>query len=174
MESPLFFKQNRTALKQADRKLLRKLDGSHNRRKAKRARAKVYRRVEDCRRDWFFKLAWELCGRYALICVEDLSLEGMKRLNGGKVSDEAFGEFLQILEHVAKQCGTTIQRVGRWFPSTQLCSECGYQNKALAGKKALGVREWDCPECGAHHDRDHNAAVNILREGERLFKEKFS
>ncbi len=169
--SPLFFAKNRNALKRADRRLSRKLEGSHNRRKAKRARAKIYRHVQNCRRDWFYKLAWELCGKYALICIEDLSLAGMVKLNGRKVNDEAWGEFVQILEHVARQCGTVIQKVGRVYPSTQLCSNCGFKNKELAGIDGLKIRDWFCPKCGAHHDRDYNAAVNILHEGERLFKE---
>ncbi len=171
IESPLFFARNRNSLKRADRRLSRKLEGSHNRKKSKRGRAKIYCHIKNSRRDWFFKLAWDLCGRYALICIEDLSLEGMKRLNGRKVSDEAWGEFIQILEHVAKQCGTVIQRVGRFYPSTQICSKCGFRNKELAGIENADVRDWICPECHTHHDRDYNAAVNILREGERLFKE---
>ncbi len=172
-ESPLFHKRNLNALKRADKRLSRKVKGSNNRRKARMARAKIFRHIEDSRRDWFFKLAWELCGRYALICIEDLSLVGMVKLNGRKVNDEAWGEFVRILEHVAKQCGTTVQKVGRTFPSTQLCSnpECGYRNKELAGTDGLKIRDWVCPKCGTHHDRDYNAAVNILREGERLFKE---
>ena len=174
IESPLFFARNRNALKRADRRLSRKLEGSHNRKKSKRARTKIYRHIKDSRRDWFFKLAWDLCGRYALICIEDLSIEGMKCLNGRKVSDEAWGEFIKILEHVAKQCGSIIQKVGRFYPSTQICSKCGFRNKELAGIKNADIRDWVCPKCHTHHDRDYNAAVNILREGERLFKELHS
>ena len=84
------------------------------------------------------------------------------------VYDYGYGEFLRILEYVGRQYGTRVVKVDRFFPSTQLCSACGYQNTELRGTDALSIRKWDCPSCGAHHDRDRNAATNIHREGLRL------
>ena len=95
----------------------------------------------------------------------------MKKGHGRKTNDYGYGEFLRILEYVGRQYGTRIVKVDRFFPSTQLCSACGYQNTELRGVKSLSIREWDCPACGAHHDRDRNAATNIHREGLRLLSE---
>ena len=87
--------------------------------------------------------------------------------HGKKVMDYGFAEFLNILEYVAMQQGVQILRIDKFYPSSQLCHECGYQNP---GVKDLSIREWDCPNCGEHHDRDRNASMNILKEGLRQFE----
>ena len=89
----------------------------------------------------------------------------MQKKHGKKVMDYGFSEFINILEYLSKQSGTQVVKVDRFFPSSQLCSDCGYQNKEV---KNLSIREWTCPKCGAHHDRDRNAAINIHVEGLKI------
>ena len=117
-------------------------------------------KVSNRRRDWFFKLANELVSQYTIICIEDLNLDGMKRLWGRKVSDLAFAEFVSILEWVARNAGTTVVKIDRWAPSSKACHVCGTINTELTLKQ----REWTC-SCGAHLDRDINAAINIRKMG---------
>ena len=100
--------------------------------------------------------------KYDTICIEDLNVAAMKKLYGKKISDLAFSDFVRILKYEASKFDTLIVEVGRFFASSQLCSECGEKNPQV---KDLKIREWICPKCGAHHDRDRNAAINILLEG---------
>ena len=88
-------------------------------------------------------------------------MEGMKRLWGRKVSDHAFYQFLRILEQKCAKHDKALEKIDRWTPTTKPCSDCGYHNKALS----LSDRQWTCPQCGSHHDRDINAAINIKRAG---------
>ena len=151
------------ALKQlakANRSLSKKQKGSNNRRKARKNLARLHRMIANRRKDFHFKLARQLTQRYNAIAIEDLNLSGMKALWGRKVSDLGFASFVQILEHQATKTGCTIIKVGRWFPSSKLCSSCGTVNERLS----LRDREWAC-DCGAIHDRDLNAALNIQRAG---------
>ena len=121
--------------------------------------------VSNIRRDWQFKTALDLARTFDVLCIENLSLAGMKRLWGRKVSDLAWADFVKILAWQCKKHGSTLVKVDRFFPSSKLCSQCGHIHKELG----LKDRQWECPSCDAHHDRDKNAAVNIRREGLRLF-----
>lgn len=159
--SPLFFKQNSNLLKNASRRLSHKIKGSNNYKRAKLALARLHKKVANKRNDFHWQLANRLCGEYATICIEDLNLKGMQRLYGKKISDLGFSSFLSKLEYVACKTGTQIIKTERFFPSSQLCSVCGYQNHDL---KNLKIRYWTCPYCGTLHDRDRNAAVNILNQ----------
>ena len=103
----------------------------------------------------------ELCKRFDTIAIETLNLDGMKRLWGRKVSDLAFSSFVEILKYKCKKHGRELRQVGRWTATTKPCSACGFHNEDLK----LSDRQWRCPECGSHHDRDINAAINILRAG---------
>ena len=96
------------------------------------------------------------------MCLEDLNLEEMKKLYGRKVSDLGFYSFVQKLKYEAIKFGTRIILIDRWYASRQICSECGYKNSEV---KNLRIRKWECPECGAKHDRDRNASINILKVG---------
>lgn len=90
----------------------------------------------------------------------------MQKRFGRKISDLGFADFVNKLKYKTQKAGSNVVEVGNFFPSSQLCSNCGYQNKEL---KELRIREWTCPKCGKHHDRDLNAAINIKKEGERIF-----
>lgn len=100
-------------------------------------------------------------GENAIICIEDLNLDGMKHLWGRKVSDYAFAEFVGILEYIASRAGSTVVKIDRWAPSSKVCHNCGGRNDDLS----LKDREWICPQCGTHLDRDVNAAINIKNMG---------
>lgn len=157
IKSPELFKRGRREIAKLHRALSRKEKGSNKRRAARRRLARAYRRISDQRRDYFFKLAHALTDEYDFIAIEDLNLDGMKRLWGRKVSDLAFYEFVQILEYVALRKGVHVRKVERYYASTKLCSACGEKSDALT----LSDRYWRCG-CGAAHDRDVNAANNIL------------
>ena len=161
IESPLWFKQALKDIRRVHRNLSRKEAGSRNRERARVALARVYEQVSTRRTDWFFKLADSLTKEYAVICIEDLNIDGMKRLWGRKVSDLAFSEFVDILHWVALKNNAEVIEVDRWYPSSKTCNVCGYVHTELA----LSDREWDCPSCGAHLDRDVNAAINIHAAG---------
>ena len=158
--APLPLKKQLKTLKKANRSLSRKQKGSNQRSQAKRHLVRVHRSVANQRKDFHFKLARQLANRYNAIAIEDLNLQGMKALWGRKVSDLGFASFVQILEHQATKTGCTIVKVDRWFPSSKTCNTCGCLNEALS----LRDRSWTCT-CGATHDRDLNAAINIQRVG---------
>ena len=121
--------------------------------------ARLYRKIANQRRDWHYKTATDLCERFDLIATETLNLDAMKRLWGRKVSDLAFGQFVEILKLKCLKHNREFVQVGQWTPTTKPCSDCGHHNDNLS----LSDRQWRCPECDSHHDRDVNAAINILR-----------
>ena len=160
--SPLFFASNSKLIAQASRELSHKRQGSNNRDRARLNLARLHKKAANQRHDFHFKLARRLCLEYDTICIEDLNVKVMQRLWGKKIGDLGFSNFVRILKYEASKFGTLIVEVGRFFASSQLCSSCGYQNSQV---KDLSVRQWLCPKCGAMHDRDRNAAINILVEG---------
>lgn len=161
IDSPQWYKASLKELKTIQRHISRCKAGSNNRKKAIKELNRIYRKMCNQRTDWFFKTAYQLIGDYAIICIEDLNLAGMQKLWGRKINDIAFGEFVQILEWAASNCGTEIVKIDRFAPSSKCCSRCGY----IYTKLTLKQREWDCPSCGTHHERDVNAAINICRMG---------
>ena len=163
--APNFFKEKQKAIAKSNRNLSTKKARSNNRRKAQLALARLYRKVSNQRKAYHWHLARELCKEYAIICLEDLNMAWMQRGHGKKVSDYGFSEFLNILEYVAPQFSTKVVKIDKFYPSSQLCHKCGYQNPEV---KNLSIREWNCPSCGHHCDRDRNAAQNILKEGLRI------
>ena len=159
IQSPQFLKQSLTQLRTLYKSLSRKVKGSHNWWRAVREIARLCRHIANQRRDWHFKLATDLCRRFDLIATETLNLAGMKQLWGRKVSDLSFGSFVEILAYKCFKHNREFRQVGQWTATTKPCSDCGFHNENLS----LSDRQWTCPECGSHHDRDINAAINILR-----------
>lgn len=158
--APLFFKEGRKAIQLANKALSSKKKGSNNRRKARLALARLHKQIANRRRDYHFKLARKLAYRYDHLFLEDLNLKAMQRLWGRKISDLGFAEFVNILHHQASKTGTVVHHIDKWFPSSKQCSACGALNESLT----LRERQWQCA-CGATHERDFNASVNIYREG---------
>ena len=161
IESPQWYKAALSELRAAHRKLSRCQKGSNHWERARRNLGRAYEKVSNCRRDWFFKLAHQLTDEFAVICIEDLNLDGMKRLWGRKVSDLGFAEFVSILQYIASTKGVHVVKVSRWEATTKTCRFCGYRIPHLG----LDEREWECPHCSAHLDRDVNAAINIKETG---------
>ncbi|MCG9132013.1 transposase [Candidatus Poribacteria bacterium] len=159
IQSPEFLKLSLKALRALHKSVSRKVKGSHNWWRAVRELARLYRHIGNQRRDWHFKLATDLCRRFDVIATETLNLAGMKRLWGRKVSDLSFGEFIEILAFKCFKHNRDFRQAGQWTATTKPCSDCGYHNENLT----LSDRQWRCPECGSDHDRDINAAMNILR-----------
>lgn len=160
IEMPQYFKASMSQIQEANRNLSRKKRGSNNRKRARLALARAHKKVANRRRDHQFKLARALATEYDYLFFEDLNLSGMKALWGRKVSDLALDKFLQALKHQAGKLGSCVHFIDRYFPSTKTCHNCGLMNEGLQ----LRDREWLC-ECGSHHDRDRNAAINIRAVG---------
>ena len=144
----------------------RKQKGSNHQKKARLTLTRMYKKTANQRKDFHYKLANAICEEYTLVCIEDLNLKGMQKRWGRKVSDYGFAAFVSILEYQASKMGTTVQKVDRYYASSQTCHICGARNPET---KDLHVREWTCPHCGAVHDRDRNAAMNILKVGASTF-----
>jgi putative transposase len=161
IESPQFLKRSLNAIKKASRQHSKKLKGSANRERARKNLVRKYEDISNSRRDWFWKLAHDLTNKFDVLCFETLNLKGMQRLRGRKVSDLAFGEFLQILEWVAKKKGASVVYIERWYPSSKTCHSCNHVLESLA----LSIREWRCPSCQSVNGRDENAAQVIQSVG---------
>jgi putative transposase len=161
IESPQFLKQSLNTIKKASRQHSKKLKGSANRERARKNLVRKYEDIFNARRDWFWKLAHDLTNRFDVLCFETLNLKGIQRLWGRKISDLAFGEFLQILEWIAKKKSKQVVYVDQWYPSSKTCYHCGY----VLEKLDLSVREWRCPSCQSVNGRDDNAANNICAVG---------
>jgi putative transposase len=164
VRAPRFARTAERRLGRVQKDLSRKKPGSRRREKAKRRVAGVHRKVSNQRSDFLHKLTTDLTREYDCICLEDLNTKGLAKTKLSRsVLDAAFGEFVRQVEYKATWSFKHSVRVGRFFPSTKLCSECGKVNVNVT----LSDRTWLC-ECGTQHDRDLNAARNILAEGMRL------
>jgi putative transposase len=161
VDNPRFARKAARKLRKAQRALSRKRRGSKNRAKARRTVAACHARVCDTRRDWLHKQSTAIIGENQAVYVEDLCVVGLARTRLARsVHDAGWATFVRMLEYKAARHGRSFARIDRWFPSTRTCSVCGRVGEA----NPLSVREWTCP-CGAVHDRDVNAARNILAAG---------
>ena len=163
-------------LKREQRKLSRRallakkkgipLSEAKNYQKQKRKVARLHEKVMNQRTDFLNKLSTEIIKNHDIICIEDLNVKGMLRNHklARSISDVSWSSFVAKLQYKADWYGREIIKVDQWFPSSQICSECGHKD----GKKSLDIREWTCPICHTHHDRDINASINILIEGLRI------
>ena len=146
----------------------RKLSDSKNYQKQRIKVAKIHEKIANMRRDFLNKLSTNLIKNHDVICIEDLPSKNLmkNRKLAKSIGDVSWFEFVRMLEYKANWYGKQISKINRWYPSSQICSDCGFSS----GKKPLSVREWTCINCGSHHDRDVNASINILNEGLRLLQ----
>ena len=161
--APNVFRKNEKKLAKLQRRLAKKQKGSKNRAKAKLKVARIHAKIADTRRDFTHKLSTRLIRENQTIATETLAVKNMLK-NGNlakSISDAGWSEFIRQLEYKAKWYGRTLVGIDKWYPSSKRCSACGF----VVSKMPLSVREWTCPECGAVHDRDINAACNILAAG---------
>ena len=161
VDAPRIARKAQATLARAQKELARRQKGSANREKARRKVARAHVRVADTRRDWLHKLSTTVVRENQLIAVEDLAVSGLARTRLARsVNDAGWSTFVQMLAYKAQRAGRTFVKIDRWFPSTRACSVCG----AVGEAKPLHVRTWTCG-CGTTHDRDVNAARNILAAG---------
>jgi len=160
-------RQSEKKLAKAQRELSRKSIGGNNRERARIRVARIQEKIANQRNDALHKLTTALVRDYDVICVEDLNIKGIVRNRrlAKSISDASWSELIRQLRYKCEWQHKALVKVDRFYPSSQICSVCGHRN---AGTKNLSVREWRCPNCGSQHDRDGNAANNILKEGLRL------
>ncbi len=164
---PRYYRQAEKRLKREQRKLSHMQKGSKNRDKQRRKVAILHEKVANQRKDFLHKQSKRIANSYDCVCIEDLDMKAMSQaLHFGKsVSDNGWGMFVTFLQYKLEEMGKKLVKVDKFFASSQTCHVCGYKNIKT---KNLSVRVWDCPECGTHHDRDVNAAINIKNEGMRI------
>ena len=161
--NPKQFKKHHRRLRLAQKSLARKEKGSKNREKARRKFAKIHLQISDSRQDFIHKLTTQLVRENQTIAVETLEVKNMVKNHklALSISDSGWGEFVRQLDYKCRWYGRKLVKIDRWFPSSKRCSQCGH----IVEKMPLNVREWQCPHCGTHHDRDVNASKNILAAG---------
>ena len=161
--APNTFRKNEAKLAKLARRLSKKMKGSANRRKASIKIARLHAKTADTRRDFLHQLSTRLVNENQVICCESLAVSNMQknRCLAKSISDAGWSEFVRQLEYKSLWYGRELIGIDKWFPSTKRCSACGH----TVSKMPLSVRAWVCPECGSNHDRDINAARNVLAAG---------
>ena len=177
IENPTYMDKSLKKLAKLQRKLSRKTKGSNNRNKARIKVARLQEHISNQRKDFLQQLSIQLVRSYDIIAMEDLDIKAIleKKDNSltnkqnskyhRQVADVSWFEFMRQIQYKCNWYGKQLVKVDRYYPSSQLCSCCGYQNKAL---KDIKIRKWVCPKCNTKHQRDVNASINILNEGIRL------
>ncbi len=161
--NPKFAASDEKRLARAQRTLSRKKTGSKNRAKARKKVAKIHARITDRHRDYQHKLSTAIIRENQVVCVESLQVKNMVQNHclAKAISDVGWGEFVRQLEYKAKWYGRTFVKIDKFYPSSKRCHDCGHILDSLS----LDIRHWVCPECGVDHDRDINAARNVLAAG---------
>lgn len=166
---PHYYRQSAKNLAKQQGKLRNKIIGSKNYYKQQKKVAKIHRHIANQRKDYLHKQSTAIAKQYAYVCVESLNMRVMSNKgfgNGKATLDNGYGMFLDMLAYKLQERGGSLIKVDKWFPSSQVCNCCGFQNPIL---KDLTIRYWNCPNCGITNiDRDVNAAKNIKQEGLRL------
>ena len=166
-ENPKFLAKNEKRLRLLQKSLSRKVYGSKNYKKARIKLAKFHEYIANYRKDYLHKISIFLVKNYDVICAETLRVKNMIKNHklAKAINDVSWYEFCQQLEYKSLWYDKKFVRIDTYFASSQICSNCGFKNSNI---KNLDIREWTCPECGKHHDRYINAAINILNQGLNL------
>ncbi len=170
--NPKHIKKHEKNLARKQQKLARKKKGSKSRAKAKKLVAKVHEKVSNSRQDFLHKVSRKLVDESQVITVENLNVKGMVRNRklSKSISDAGWGMFVNFLDYKLQRKDGKLIEIDRFFPSSKMCSSCGH----VLDKLTLDIREWDCPSCKTHHDRDGNASLNIRNEGIRILNSQTS
>lgn len=168
IENPRFFEKSEDKLAKLQRELSRKTIGGSNWNKARIKVANLQKHISNQRQDFLHKLTTEIVKSFDTICIEDLDVKSMKetdnKTRNKRVGDVSWSEFRKQLTYKSNWYGKQLSVVDRYYPSSQICHVCGERD----GKKSEDIRKWICPHCGALHDRDVNASINILNEGLKI------
>ncbi len=170
--NPRFYRLSEVKLKKLHRQVSRKKKNSHNREKAILELSRLYEKIANQKRDWTHKIALQLAKTYDVVILENLNIKGMQQFNSGLSKsvtlDFSWHQFKTNLKYKLEWRGKHYQEIDRFFPSSKLCSVCGYKYESLT----LNDCKWTCPECETLHHRDKNASINLKMEGTRLLEER--
>lgn len=163
INNPRWFRENQSKLKNAQKHLSRKKKGSRRREKQKIKVARIHEKIRNQRMNFLHEVSSVIVSNYDVICIEDLNVSGMMKNHklSKSIQDASWSSFVSLLSYKCSWYGKTLVKIDRFFPSSKTCSECGFKIEEIE----LDVREWTCPSCNSFHERDINAARNILVEG---------